>query len=127
MIGMSGIIINDSIFLVTTVDERLRTQGLLRAVADGAADRLRAVLLTTLTTVGGLAPLLFEQSRQAAFLKPTVITLVYGLGFGMILVLILTPATLAAHQDIRRAFLTLRRSLRVWLRWRRRRARSRLA
>jgi multidrug efflux pump subunit AcrB len=127
MIGMSGIIINDSIVLVTTVDERLRTQGILRAVADGTADRLRAVLLTTLTTVGGLAPLLFEQSRQAAFLQPTVITLVYGLGFGMILVLILTPATLAAHQDIRRAFLTLRRFPRVWLRWRRRRARSRLA
>jgi multidrug efflux pump subunit AcrB len=62
------------------------------AIIDGAADRLRPVLLTTLTTVLGLAPLLYETSQQAQFLKPTVITLVYGLGFGMVLVLLVVPA-----------------------------------
>jgi hypothetical protein len=56
-------------------------------------------MLTTMTTVLGLAPLLFERSSQAQFLKPTVITLVYGLGFGMVLVLPMLatmPAMLAA-------------------------------
>ena len=69
LIGMDGIIINDSIVLVKTIDERLVRQDIINAVVDGTADRLRAVLLTTLTTVGGLTPLLFEQSRQALFLK----------------------------------------------------------
>jgi hypothetical protein len=57
-------------------------------------------MLTTLTTVGGLTPLLFETSRQALFLKPTVITLAYGLGFAVFLVLLVTPATLAIQHDV---------------------------
>lgn len=111
LIGMTGIIINDSIVLVTTIDEYARERGLIPAIVDGAADRLRPVLLTTLTTVLGLAPLLYEQSVQAQFLKPTVITLVYGLGFGMVLVLIVVPALMAMQHDLARAFASLRRLL----------------
>ena len=111
MIGMTGIIINDSIVLITTVDEYARERGLVPAIIDGAADRLRPVLLTTLTTVLGLAPLLIEKSSQAQFLKPTVITLVYGLGFGLVLVLLLVPALLAMQQDFGRQFRALRRAI----------------
>ncbi len=111
LIGMSGIIINDSIVLVTTIDEYAETRGLIPAIIDGAADRLRPVLLTTLTTVLGLAPLLYESSQQAQFLKPTVITLVYGLGFGMVLVLLVVPALLAVQQDFGAQFRALRRVL----------------
>lgn len=100
LIGMSGIIINDSIVLVTTIDGHAKRRPLIGAVIDGSADRLRAVVLTTLTTVAGLTPLLFEQSRQALFLMPTVITLVYGLGFGMLLVLVVTPSLIAIQNDI---------------------------
>jgi hypothetical protein len=60
----------------------------------------------------GLAPLLFERSSQAAFLKPTIITLAYGLGFGMILVLLVVPAILAAQEDVTRMIRAARRSLR---------------
>ena len=88
LLGMTGIIINDSIVRVTTIDEYAAERGLLPPIVEGAADRLRPVMLTTLTTVLGLAPLLYEQSQQAQFLKPTVITLVYGLGFGMVIVLL---------------------------------------
>ncbi|MEM9271184.1 MAG: efflux RND transporter permease subunit, partial [Pseudomonadota bacterium] len=112
LIGMTGIIINDSIVLVTTIDEYSEDRGLFPAIADAAADRLRPVLLTTLTTVLGLAPLLYESSQQAQFLKPTVITLAYGLGFGMILVLLIVPALVASQQDIARLTQTLRRALR---------------
>jgi len=111
MIGMTGIIINDSIVLITTVDEYAQDRGLIPAIIDGAADRLRPVMLTTLTTVLGLAPLLFEKSSQAQFLKPTVITLVYGLGFGLVLVLLLVPALLAVQQDFGRQFRALRRGI----------------
>jgi multidrug efflux pump subunit AcrB len=99
LIGMTGIIINDSIVLVTTIDEKAETRGLIPAIIDGVCDRLRPVLLTTLTTVLGLAPLLYEGSADAQFLKPTVITLVYGLGFGMVIVLLVVPAILAMQQD----------------------------
>ncbi len=112
LIGMSGIIINDSIVLVTTVDEYSRDRGLIPAIIDASADRLRPVLLTTLTTVIGLSPLLYEPSRQAQFLKPTVITLVYGLGFGVVLVLLIVPALLAVQQDVLRQFDALRRAVR---------------
>jgi len=112
LLGMTGIIINDSIVLITTIDEYGETRGLFPSIIDGAADRLRPVMLTTMTTVLGMAPLLYEQSQQAQFLKPTVITLVYGLGFGMFLVLLVVPALVAAQHDISRQIAAMRRSLR---------------
>ncbi|WP_172326862.1 efflux RND transporter permease subunit [Mangrovicoccus sp. HB161399] len=111
LIGMTGIIINDSIVLISSIDERARSRGLVPAILDGTAERLRPVLLTTLTTVLGLAPLMYESSRAAEFLKPTVITLVYGLGFGMVLVLLLVPALLAIGLDLRQALASQRRAL----------------
>ncbi len=113
LIGMTGIIINDSIVLVTTIDEYAKDRGVIPAIIDGAADRLRPVLLTTLTTVLGLTPLLFETSQDAQFLRPTVITLVYGLGFGMLLVLLVVPALVAMQQDVGRQVRALRRAVRA--------------
>ncbi|WGH79527.1 efflux RND transporter permease subunit [Jannaschia ovalis] len=118
LIGMTGIIINDSIVLVTTVDEYAQDRALKPAIVDAVCDRLRPVLLTTLTTVLGLAPLLYETSSQAQFLRPTVITLAYGLGFGMLLVLLLVPAVLAMGHDLSRMGTALRRLLRLPLRGR---------
>ncbi len=99
--------------LVGTIDEYAEKRGLFPAIIDGAADRLRPVLLTTLTTVLGLAPLLFEKSQQAQFLKPTVITLVYGLGFGLVFVLLVVPALLAVQQDMGMNIRSSRRALRA--------------
>jgi multidrug efflux pump subunit AcrB len=120
LIGMVGIIINDSIVLVTTIDEYAADRGLVPAIIDGTANRLRPVLLTTLTTVLGLAPLLFEGSTQAEFLKPTIVTLVYGLGFGMVLVLLVVPSLIAMQADFARQITAARRALRtnrraIWL------------
>ncbi|MGR3804353.1 efflux RND transporter permease subunit [Marinibacterium profundimaris] len=113
LLGMTGIIINDSIVLVTTIDEYAEDRGLVPSIIDGTSDRLRPVLLTTLTTVLGLAPLLYETSVQAQFLKPTVITLCYGLGFGMALVLLVVPALIAVQADVARPFAALRRVFRA--------------
>jgi multidrug efflux pump subunit AcrB len=111
LLGMTGIIINDSIVLVTTIDEYAEDRGLVPSIIDGAADRLRPVMLTTLTTVLGMTPLLYEQSQQAQFLMPTVITLVYGLGFGMLLVLLVVPALVAAQHDVSRHITAMRRGV----------------
>jgi len=111
MIGMSGIIINDSIVLVTTIDEYSEKRGLIPAIVDACCDRFRPVLLTTLTTVLGLAPLLFEKSAAAQFLKPTIITLSFGLGFGMFLVLLIVPSLVIMQKDFGRLFTSLRRGI----------------
>ena len=113
LLGMTGIIINDSIVLVGTIDAYAKERGLVPSIIDGAADRLRPVMLTTLTTVLGLAPLMYEGSQQAQFLKPTVITLVYGLGFGMFLVLLVVPALVAIQADVARPLAAIRRARRA--------------
>ncbi|WP_425072261.1 efflux RND transporter permease subunit [Sagittula sp. S175] len=112
LLGMTGIIINDSIVLVTQIDEYGKDRGLIPAIIDGAADRLRAVFLTTATTVLGLAPLLYERSADAQFLKPTVVTLVYGLGFGMVLVLLVVPSLVAVQHDVTQAWAALKKGWR---------------
>lgn len=113
LLGLTGIIINDSIVLVSTVDDYAKTRGLVPSIIDGAADRLRPMMLTSATTVLGLAPLLFERSQQAQFLKPTVITLVYGLAFGLFLVLLIVPALIAVQADVARQIQALRRGVRT--------------
>lgn len=64
-----------------------------------------------MTTVLGLAPLLYERSVDAQFLKPTVVTLAYGLGFGMVIVLVLVPAIVAMQLDVGRGLSAMRRAL----------------
>ncbi|MFV2092129.1 MAG: efflux RND transporter permease subunit, partial [Hyphomicrobiales bacterium] len=87
LLGLSGILVNNSIILVSQLEQRLEDGDDLEQAAAGAArDRLRAVLLTSLTTIGGLTPLLFEKSLQAQFLLPMAITIVFGLGITTALV-----------------------------------------
>ena len=101
ILGLSGIVINDSIVLVTTIDERLRSEVLIEALTNGSCDRLRAVLLTSATTIGGLTPLLFEKSLQAQFLIPMALTLVFGLAVTTFVVLLLVPALIMVQGDAR--------------------------
>ena len=102
LLGLSGIVVNDSIILVTAIDERFaRNESLHTAIIDGARDRLRPVVLTSLTTIGGLLPLLAETSLQAQFLKPMALTIVFGLMATTILVLVVVPALIAIQADFR--------------------------
>lgn len=100
LLGLTGILVNDSIVLVSRLGERLKLGDNLADAAVGAAkDRLRAVLLTSLTTIGGLTPLIFETSRQAQFLIPLAVTIVFGLLGATILVLVLVPALVGIGGD----------------------------
>ncbi|MDY0046232.1 MAG: efflux RND transporter permease subunit [Thauera propionica] len=96
LFGLAGIVVNNSIILVSLFKE-LRHKGaaLNEALVGAACGRLRAVLLTSLTTIGGLAPLLFEGSLQAQFLIPMATSIAFGLGFSAILVLFFVPALLS--------------------------------
>jgi multidrug efflux pump subunit AcrB len=105
LLGVSGILVNDSIILVTTIDERIQNgEPVLAAIVQGAQDRLRAVVLTSLTTIGGLAPLLTEKSLQAQFLLPMAITIVFGLAVATSLILFVVPALMAIQHDFTRFF-----------------------
>lgn len=101
LLGLSGILVNDSIVLVTRIRERLADGDTVEeAAVGGARDRLRAVMLTSLTTIGGLLPLMFETSRQAQFLIPMAITLVFGLATATLLVLVLVPSLVGIGTDV---------------------------
>lgn len=99
--GLSGIVVNDSIILVTFYkQQREKGMATTEAIITAATHRLRAVLLTSLTTIGGLTPLLFETSRQAQFLIPMAVSISFGLMFATVLVLLVIPALLSVHESI---------------------------
>jgi len=111
LFGLSGIVINDSIVLVTFY-RRLRNKGMAvkEAVVEASVQRFRAVLLTTLTTVGGLGPLLFETSYDAQFLIPLAAGLAFGLMYGIVLILLYVPAMLVTVETIGAFFKPSKRS-----------------
>lgn len=104
--GLSGIVVNDSIILVTFFKQQ-REKGIetTEAIITAATHRLRAVLLTSMTTIGGLTPLLFETSRQAQFLIPMAVSISFGLMFATVLVLLVIPALLSVHESIAGKFM----------------------
>ncbi|NIM19237.1 MAG: AcrB/AcrD/AcrF family protein [Candidatus Latescibacteria bacterium] len=107
VIGLSGVVVNDSLVLVSHVN-RLRKQNpqelLIRIVAKGTADRLRPILLTTLTTVAGLLPLAYGIGGTDPFIAPMPLAIGYGLLFSTPLTLALVPSFYIIGDDISRAF-----------------------
>ena len=100
LFGLTGIVVNNSIILVSFY-QGLRDEGLaLRAaIIEASCQRLRAVILTSATTIAGLTPLLFEGSLQAQFLIPMAISIVFGLGVATLLVLLVIPALLRLYEN----------------------------
>jgi multidrug efflux pump subunit AcrB len=102
IVALSGVVVNDSIVMVELAN-RYRAEGLRPrdAVREAAVRRFRPILLTTLTTFGGLAPMIFETSRQARFMIPMAISLGYGILFATGITLLLVPALYSALEDFR--------------------------
>ena len=112
VLGLSGIVVNDSIILVSNIYEKINTgQPLIESVIKGSQERLRAVLLTSFTTIGGLTPLLFEKSLQAQFLKPMAVTIVFGLLSSTILVLILIPVLILIGTEFKNLIFVSKKSV----------------
>ncbi len=102
-VALAGIVVNDSLIFMEfyNMKRRAGVDASVAAFATGQA-RLRAILLTTITTVLGLSPLLLEQSFQARFLIPMAITISFGLIAATALTLLLLPALLVILYDVRR-------------------------
>ena len=111
LLALAGIVVNNSIILVSTIERRLDdlrnlesrehndNELINEAIINGVVDRLRPVLLTSLTTIGGLSALMFETSLQAQFLIPMAATIVFGLGVTAFLVLVIVPSMMGISND----------------------------
>lgn len=102
VVALSGVVVNASLVLIDFANRR-RTSGMnaLEAIHASAIHRFRPILLTTLTTFGGLAPMIFETSRQARFLIPMALSLGFGIVFATLITLILVPAFYMILEDLR--------------------------
>ncbi len=108
LIALIGVVVNDSLILVDFVN-RTKKEGTPtdEAILKSGMVRLRPVLLTTVTTVGGLVPLAFFSTGQAKFLSPMAISVVWGLSFATVLTLILVPCLYAVGEDLKPVFMRL--------------------
>ena len=102
IVALSGVVVNDSLVLIEYAN-RLYNSGLssLESVHTSGVRRFRPIMLTTLTTFGGLAPMIFETSRQARFLVPMAISLGFGILFATFISLVLVPCLFLVSEDIR--------------------------
>jgi multidrug efflux pump subunit AcrB len=102
MLALSGVVVNDSLIIVDYAN-RLRRQGMSvkEAAQQAAQRRFRPILLTTLTTFGGVAPMVFETSRQAQFIVPMAVSLGFGILLTTVVGLLLLPTLyLVAEQHL---------------------------
>lgn len=100
--GLAGIVVNDSIILVSFYHELVAKGTKIQvAIVEAVRKRLRAVILTSITTIAGLIPLLFETSTQAQFLIPMAISISFGLLFTTFLVLFVLPILLFFEEKLR--------------------------
>ena len=102
IIALIGIMVNDGLVLIGKFNNNLR-EGLSfdNALYEAGRARFRAIFLTSITTVAGLAPLIFEESRQAQFLIPMAISIAYGIGFATVLTLIVLPIFLSFSNNVK--------------------------
>ncbi|MCK5806016.1 MAG: efflux RND transporter permease subunit, partial [Lentisphaeria bacterium] len=92
IVALSGVVVNDSLLLIDFANgERKRGANSHDAVCNAGVRRFRPILLTTLTTFFGLAPMIFETSRQARFMIPMAISLGFGILFSTLITLMLVP------------------------------------
>ena len=100
IVALSGVVVNDSLMLVSRFNQLKQTKDKVsEAIVAACTGRLRAVLLTSITTYAGLMPLLSETSTQAQFIIPAAASLGYGILFATFITLILVPSLLMMHQD----------------------------
>ena len=102
IIALIGIMVNDGLVLIGKFNNNLRDgMEFDRALYEAGRSRFRAIFLTSITTIAGLAPLMLETSRQAQFLKPMAISISYGIGFATVLTLIMLPLFLSFSNKLK--------------------------
>ena len=104
VVALIGILVNDAVVMLDKYNRNLEEgMDMKQAVIGAGRSRFRAIILTTITTFVGLAPLILEKSFQAQFLIPMAISVAFGVLFGTIILLLYFPSLILYFNDIRRA------------------------
>jgi multidrug efflux pump subunit AcrB len=116
MLALVGVLVNDSLVLVDYINKR-RQQGmeLVESVINAATIRFRPVLLTSITTFAGLAPILMDGSQQAKWLKPMATSLAFGILFATIITLIIVPVNYLVAREFK--YFCKRNGAATWNAW----------
>ena len=102
IVALAGVVVNDSLVLIDYANRQRRDgAGTVEAIRIAGLRRFRPIILTTLTTFGGLAPMIFETSRQARFMIPMALSLGFGILFATVITLVLVPCLYLLIEDIK--------------------------
>tara|TARA_B000000532_G_C18645775_1_gene310345 strand:- start:96 stop:551 length:456 start_codon:yes stop_codon:yes gene_type:complete len=102
VVALIGVLVNDALVFITSFNLRLKKgESFLSALEITSINRFRPIILTTITTVFGLLPLIFEKSMQAQFLIPMAISLSYGIIMATLLTLLFLPVLLLTVNNLR--------------------------
>jgi multidrug efflux pump subunit AcrB len=103
IVALSGVVVNDALILIDLANRRIRNynESIHDAVLEAAIQRFRPIMLTTLTTFGGLSPMMFERALAARFLVPMAISLGFGILFATVITLVLVPSLYMVSEDVR--------------------------
>ena len=102
VIALSGVVVNDSLIMIDYANKR-RKEGdpIYQAIHEAGLRRFRPIMLTTMTTFGGLAPIILETSSQAFYLIPMAISLGFGIVFATAIILVIVPCLYLTLEDVR--------------------------
>jgi multidrug efflux pump subunit AcrB len=104
IVALCGVVVNDSLVLIDYANRQRRAGASpFEAIHQAGGRRFRPILLTTLTTFGGLSPMIFETSRQARFMIPMAISLGFGILFATSITLLIVPCLYLMAEDVRGA------------------------
>lgn len=102
VVALSGVVVNDSLIMIHFANQqRLGGASIMDAIHQAGLRRFRPILLTTLTTFGGLTPIILETSRQAAYLIPMAISLGFGIVFATAIILVIVPCLYLVLEDVK--------------------------
>ncbi len=103
IVALSGVVVNDALILIDLANRRIKNRGesVHDAVLEAAIQRFRPIMLTTLTTFGGLSPMMFERALAARFLIPMAISLGFGILFATVITLVLVPSLYMVSEDVK--------------------------
>ncbi|SDR66486.1 efflux RND transporter permease subunit [Christiangramia echinicola] len=104
VIALSGVVVNDSLIMIDYANKKLESNSIYDAIHEAGIRRFRPIMLTTLTTFGGLTPVILETSSQAYYLIPMAISLGFGIVFATSIILIIVPCLYLISEDIRLYF-----------------------
>jgi multidrug efflux pump subunit AcrB len=104
VIALSGVVVNDSIIMIDYANKARKSKPVFEAIREAGLRRFRPILLTTMTTFGGLTPIIMEKSLQAQYLIPMAISLGFGIIFATAIILVLVPCLYLSVEEAKIRF-----------------------